>query len=92
MKPRNDNRENGKLSGVEIALRRAGQRARELAAKTGTPLVIYSEGKIKKLRISKRGTQSSLVSYAAVRNPSRFFSKSAIRNPKFPPTRLSGSH
>jgi diaminopimelate decarboxylase len=34
--------------------------ARELAAKTGTPLVIYSEGKIKKLRIRpKPATRSS---------------------------------
>ena len=51
MKPRNDTRNNGKLGGVETALRRAGQRARVLAAKTGTPLVICSEGKIKKIRI-----------------------------------------
>jgi hypothetical protein len=43
---------NGRLSGVESALRRAGRRARELAAKTGTPLVIYRDGKIKKIRIS----------------------------------------
>jgi hypothetical protein len=51
---------NGRLNGVEAALRRAGQRARELAAKTGTPLVIYSEGKIKKLRIlPKQGNRSS---------------------------------
>ena len=50
MKRRKD-ANNGKLSGVESALRRAGRRARELASKTGTPLVIYSEGKIKKLRI-----------------------------------------
>jgi hypothetical protein len=42
---------NGRLTGVEAALRRAGRRARELAAQTGTPLVIYSDGKIKKLRI-----------------------------------------
>ncbi len=34
--------------------------ARELAAKTGTPLIIYSEGKIKKLKISpKQVTKSS---------------------------------
>jgi len=60
MKSRNDTSNNGKLSGVETALRRAGQRARELAAKTGTPLVIYSEGKIKKLRIRpKPATRST---------------------------------
>jgi hypothetical protein len=42
---------NGKLLGVEAALRRASRRARERGAQTGTPLVIYSEGKIKKLKI-----------------------------------------
>jgi hypothetical protein len=47
---------NGKLMGVESALRRASRRARELAAQTGTPLVIYSEGKIKKLRIKAKPT------------------------------------
>ena len=31
----------------------------ELAAKTGTPLVIYSEGKIKKLRIPPRQVTKS---------------------------------
>ncbi|HYX28978.1 MAG TPA: hypothetical protein VE863_10440 [Pyrinomonadaceae bacterium] len=54
MKQRKNTSRNGRLSGVEAALRRAGQRARELAAKTGTPLVIYSDGKIKKLRISSK--------------------------------------
>ena len=54
MKQKKDTSSNGRLNGVEAALRRAGQRARELAAKTGTPLVIYSEGKIKKLRIVHR--------------------------------------
>jgi len=57
MKRKTVRQEIGKLSGVESALRRAGQRARDLAAQTGTPLVIYSEGKIKKLKIRpKRGT------------------------------------
>ncbi|MCU1265941.1 MAG: hypothetical protein JWM21_2259 [Acidobacteria bacterium] len=51
VKQKKDNSGNGRLTGVEVALRRAGRRARELAANTGTPLVIYSEGKIKKLRI-----------------------------------------
>lgn len=51
VKQKKDTSSNGRLTGVEAALRRAGRRARELAAKTGTPLVIYSEGKIKKLRI-----------------------------------------
>lgn len=54
MKQKKDTNSNGRLTGVEAALRRAGRRARELAAKTGTPLVVYSEGKIKKLRILRR--------------------------------------
>jgi hypothetical protein len=40
VKQKKDISSNGRLSGVEAALRRAGRRARELAAKTGTPLVI----------------------------------------------------
>jgi hypothetical protein len=52
VKQKKDTNGNGRLTGVEAALRRAGRRARELAAKTGTPLVIYSDGKIKKLKIS----------------------------------------
>ena len=52
VKQKKDNSGNGRLTGVDAALRRAGRRARELAAKTGTPLVIYSEGKIKKLRVT----------------------------------------
>jgi hypothetical protein len=60
MKQRKDTGNDGKLNGVESALRRAGWRARDLAAKTGTPLVIYSEGKIRKLRIRpKPATRSS---------------------------------
>jgi hypothetical protein len=42
---------------VEAALNRARQRARELAAQTGTPLVIYSDGKIKKLRVRPKPTK-----------------------------------
>ncbi|MDQ2667706.1 MAG: hypothetical protein M3Z05_17080 [Gemmatimonadota bacterium] len=34
------------IAGVQSALRRAGERARELAARTQTPLVIYCDGKI----------------------------------------------
>ncbi len=45
---------NGKLTGVEAALRRAGNRARAVAAQTGTPLVIYSEGKIRKLKVKPK--------------------------------------
>ena len=51
MKRRPTRASNTGLVGVEAALRRASQRARDLAAQTGTPLVIYSEGKIKKLKI-----------------------------------------
>lgn len=36
------------LTGVEAALRRARQRALEIAARTGTPIVIYRDGKIEK--------------------------------------------
>ena len=35
-----------------------GGEPRELAAKTGTPLVIYSEGKIKKLTIPPKQIES----------------------------------
>jgi hypothetical protein len=59
VKQKKDTNPNGRLTGVEAALRRAGRRARELAAKTGTPLVIYSDGKIKKLRISERQVAKS---------------------------------
>ena len=59
VKHKKDTSSNGRLTGVEAALRRAALRARELAAKTGTPLVIYSEGKIKKLRIPPRQVTKS---------------------------------
>ena len=35
----------------ERALRRAKRQAREIAARTGTPLVIYRDGKIEKRRL-----------------------------------------
>ena len=35
--------------GEERALRRAQHQARETAARTGTPLVIYRDGKVEKL-------------------------------------------
>jgi hypothetical protein len=59
VKQKKNTSSNGRLTGVEAALRRAGRRARELAAKTGTPLVIYSEGKIKKLRIPPKQVNRS---------------------------------
>lgn len=36
------------LTGVEAALRRAAQRARELAWQTHTPLVFYKNGRIER--------------------------------------------
>jgi len=48
MKKRKEKSDNGNLSGVESALRRAGRRARDLAAKTGTPLVIMMEAKLRR--------------------------------------------
>ena len=51
MKRKADQSTNTQLLGVEAALRRAGQRAREMAAQTGTPLVIYVDGRIKKLKV-----------------------------------------
>jgi hypothetical protein len=45
------------FDGVEPALRRAAQRARETAARTGTPLVIYRNGKVEKLKVT-RGRKS----------------------------------
>lgn len=47
---------NGRLKGVEAALRRAGLRAREIAAATGTPLVIFVDGKIKKIWFCSKRT------------------------------------
>ena len=39
------------LAKVEAALIRAGARAREIARKTRTPLIIYKNGKIREYRI-----------------------------------------
>lgn len=41
------------LTGVEPALQRAQQQARETAARTGTPLVIYRDGKIEELVVTE---------------------------------------
>ena len=49
------------LARVEAALIRAGKRAREIARKTRTPLVIYKNGKIKKYRIYNRFYQRGAV-------------------------------
>ena len=53
MKPKKKNTK-GELIGVEAALQRAALRAREIAAQTGTPLVIWKNGKIGKLMISPK--------------------------------------
>lgn len=45
------------LTGLEPALRRARLRARATAARTGTPLVIYRNGKIER-RMVTRGQKS----------------------------------
>ncbi len=45
------------LAGVEAALRRAAQRARKTAKDTGTPLVIYKDGKIILQRVDEEMQQ-----------------------------------
>ena len=44
------------LAKVEAALLRAGARAREIARKTRTPLIIYKDGKIMRYRIYDKDT------------------------------------
>jgi len=39
------------LAKVEEALQRAGARAREIARKTRTPLIIYKDGKIREYKV-----------------------------------------
>ena len=39
------------LAKVEAALQRAGARAREIAMKTRTPLIIYKDGKIREYKV-----------------------------------------
>ena len=51
MKQKKSTNDNGRLHGVEAALQRAALRAREIVAQTGTPLVIWKNGKIVKLMI-----------------------------------------
>jgi len=41
------------LAGAEVALRRAARKARTIAEKTHTPLVIYEDGKVIKQIIGK---------------------------------------
>jgi len=40
------------LAGVDQALERARRRAMEIARCTGTPLVIYEDGRIKKVNVT----------------------------------------
>lgn len=46
--------EENEFFGVEQALRRAALRAREIAAQTGTPLVVYRDGKIQHLWVTPK--------------------------------------
>ncbi len=39
------------LARVEVALRRAAQKARKTAKDTRTPLIIYKDGKIRRYRV-----------------------------------------
>ena len=41
------------VAGVQSALLRAGERAREVAARTQTPLVIYRDGRIEKRMVTR---------------------------------------
>ncbi|MCI0641240.1 MAG: hypothetical protein L0Y72_20700 [Gemmataceae bacterium] len=41
------------FAGVDAALRRAQKRARETAAQTGTPLVIFRNGKIERIAVRR---------------------------------------
>jgi len=49
MKPKARTVNDPDILGVGPALRRAARRARELAARTHTPLVVYRDGKVVKL-------------------------------------------
>ncbi|MCI0381109.1 MAG: hypothetical protein L0215_26290 [Gemmataceae bacterium] len=42
------------FAGVDAALRRAQKRARETAARTGTPLVIFRNGKIERIAVRRK--------------------------------------
>jgi len=45
---------NSDFAGVDKALRRAGRKARELAAQTHTPLYVFENGKVVDLTKQKR--------------------------------------
>ena len=42
------------LAKVGVALRRAAKRAREVAAQTNTPIIVYENGKVVKKRVTKK--------------------------------------
>jgi len=48
------------LAQVEKALRRAAKRARKIAQQTGTPLVIYEDGRVVKKMIAREDSESDL--------------------------------
>lgn len=50
--------ENIELSGSLSALRRAGIRARQIAAQTGTALIVWRDGKIVREMVTDKGTLS----------------------------------
>ncbi|MCP4702846.1 MAG: hypothetical protein GY862_39195 [Gammaproteobacteria bacterium] len=51
------------LEKVEAALRRAALRARETARRTGTPLIIYKDGQIVKIKIGEKDEQTLYTSH-----------------------------
>jgi hypothetical protein len=42
------------LAKVGVALRRAAKRAREIAAQTNTPIVVFANGKVVKKKVTKK--------------------------------------
>jgi hypothetical protein len=59
-KPQQQSQNDEVFEGVDAALRRAAKRAREVAIRTGTPLVIYRNGKIEKLKMARGGKSKSV--------------------------------
>jgi len=48
------------LAQVEKALRRAAERARKIAQQTGTPLVIYEDGRVVKEMVVREDSASDM--------------------------------
>ena len=42
------------LAKVGVALKRAAKKAREIAARTNTPIVVFEKGRVVKKRVSKK--------------------------------------